>query len=369
MISNKWLTLYHYLCRQVTTFPTPQESETALNDKLMFLRAQFLKGTQEPDPQQVDWLEHEAFTLVVSDAIQNLSLTESDLAFLFDTLMAAQLCQLAMVMLNAHKDVMPAPTFHLRCGLVSQKLGDYELATTSFEQALENTPNDASTLCHLGFNALYQDQTEQATLYFEQSIAADPGFAGGYQNLAGLHYQQGDFSQAADFAEKAQQRAPTLAAAYITAISSLLALGKTLEADNWVTRAIENQVSSPELVRLAGICAHKNGRPQEALEALSHYLAHHPDSVDVLNIRAHVYAELKMYPQLEADIHQLRGFEPHDPWSLEQLFLCHFHAGKWADAQAVMVQLNRLAARYKITYREQLNTIYRKLSLNVVELS
>lgn len=209
MISNKWLTLYHYLCRQVTTFPTPQESETALNDKLMFLRAQFLKGTQEPDPQQVDWLEHEAFTLVVSDAIQNLSLTESDLAFLFDTLMAAQLCQLAMVMLNAHKDVMPAPTFHLRCGLVSQKLGDYELATTSFEQALENTPNDASTLCHLGFNALYQDQTEQATLYFEQSIAADPGFAGGYQNLAGLHYQQGDFSQAADFAEKrSKERQP-----------------------------------------------------------------------------------------------------------------------------------------------------------------
>ena len=124
-----------------------------------------------------------------------------------------------------------------------------------------------------------------------------------------------------------------------------------------------------ELVRLAGISAHQNGRCEEAIDALDHYLSHNPNSFDVLNIRAHVKAELGRFADLESDLKQLLVFEPHDEWSLEHLFLCYFHNKQWADAQAVMVQLNKLAARYKITYREQLNTINKKLSLDLVELS
>ncbi|KXF80852.1 tetratricopeptide repeat protein [Enterovibrio coralii] len=369
MISNKWLELYQYIQQHIESLPQESEVVELLNDRFMFLSAQFVTNETAKNKSQHDWLEHEAFTLVMSDVLQDLPLMKSQLTFLFETLMAAQLCQLAMVSINAYKMLLSEDDFKCKCGLVYQQLGDYDMAKSSLEESLALNAENPMTLCHLGFNFLFQGHTEEAIQCFEQSTDIAPDFVGGYQNLAGVHYQNGDFELAAKNAELAYSKDTSLVSTYITAVSSYLALGEKDKADQWINNAFENNVSSMELVRLAGIAAHQNGRLEEALEALNHYLEHNPESFDVLNIRAHVKAELKLYVELEADINQLRVFEPNDEWSLEQLFLCYFHTERWNEAQAVMVQLNRLAPRYKITYRDELNTIKKKLSIDVLELS
>ncbi|MBE1273599.1 tetratricopeptide repeat protein [Enterovibrio baiacu] len=369
MISTKWLELYRYINTQVDTLPAERLFLEQLNDKLMFISAQFLEKGKQPSTKQKDWLENEAFTLVFSDIIPTVKLTSAQLSFLFETLMAAQLCQLAMATINEHKPLLAEDDFKSKCGLVYQQLGDYDLAKATFEEAIALNDANPMTHCHLGFNFLYQGHTELAIECFKYSIEVGPEFVGGYQNLAGVYYQDGDFAQAAEFAERAFSKCTSLVSTYITAISSYLALGDKANAEAWINRAFEHNVTSMELVRLAGISAHQNGRCEEALEALDHYLSHNPNSFDVLNIRAHVKAELGHFGDLEADLKQLLVFEPHDEWSLEHLFLCYYHNEQWADAQAVMVQLNKLAARYKITYREQLNTINKKLSLDLIDLS
>ncbi|MGF1767006.1 tetratricopeptide repeat protein [Enterovibrio makurazakiensis] len=369
MISNKWLELYQYIQKHIETLPAESDIVELLNDRVMFLSAQFVNDVSAKNKNQQDWLEHEAFTLVMSNVVQQLSLTKPLITFLFETLMAAQLCQLAMVTINAHKSLLTDDDYTCKCGLAYQQLGEYDLAKTAFEESLSLNAENAMTLCHLGFNYLFQGQTEEAIHYFEQSTKIAPDFVGGYQNLAGVYYQNGDFALAAQNAELAFSKDTSLVSTYITAISSYIALGEKAKADKWVNAAFEHNVSSIELVRLAGIAAHQSGRLEEALEALNHYLAHKPESFDVLNIRAHVKADLKLYAELEEDIVQLRVFEPNDEWSLEQLFLCYFHTERWNEAQAVMVQLNRLAPRYKITYRDELNTIKKKLSIDVLELS
>ena len=368
MISSKWLELYQYITSHIDNLPAEKRIEEQLNDKLMFLSAQFLDKKKQ-DKNQIDWLEHEAFTLVLSDVFQKTSFTSSTLSFLFETLMAAQLCQLAMSMINHHKKVLPEEDFKTKCGLVYQQLGDYELAKTIFEEVLTLNNTNPMTHCHLGFTHLYLSNMELAIDCFEQSIEIAPNFVGGYQNLSGLYYQEGNFLKAAAYAEQAHSLDKKLVSTYITAISSYLALGEKNKAEQWINAAFDNHVVSMELVRLAGISAHQNGRCEEAIEALDHYLSVNPSCFDVLNIRAHAKADIKDYAKLEPDLKQLLIFEPHDEWSLEQLFLCYFHTEQWSEAQIIMVELNKLSAHFKITHRALLNTINKKLSLDILELS
>jgi len=369
MINSKWLELYRYMSSTVEHLPLASAVEVQLAEKMMFLSAQFLQGEQTPNKNQIDWLEHEAFTLVMSDVLQSLPIPLPQLNFLFETLMAAQLCQLTLGVLNCHQKTFSPEDFKTKSGLVYQQLGDYELAQNRFEEAMAIKPDEPMLQCHLGFNHIYTGNLELAIACFQTSIKVAPDFVGGYQNLAGVYYQEGEFALAADYAEQALKRDNSLPATYITAVSSYLALGEGDKAEQWVNAAFENQVTSMELVRLAGISAHRQGRPEEAIEALSYYLESHPSSFDVLSIRARAKAELKRYADLEGDLKQLLVFEPHDEWSLEQLFLCYFHTQQWSDAQVIMAELNKLAAHFKITYREQLNVIYKKLSLDVVELN
>ncbi|RJX75120.1 hypothetical protein DZ860_00070 [Vibrio sinensis] len=368
MISSKWLELYQYLNSQLPSLPSLQDVEPKLNDRLMFLNAQFGQRGQEQDKNQLDWLEHESFTLVLSELFESISITQSQLQFLFETLMAAQMCQLAMIATNLYKAQLPDDEFKSKCGLVYQQLGDYEMAKAMLQESIELNAQNPMVYCHLGFNFLYMNESELAIEQFQRCIDIAPDFIGGYQNLAGLYYQDSQFELAAKFAEQAFVCDKSLVSTYITAVSSYLALGQNDKADQWINTAFSNDISSIELVRLAGITAHQNGRFEEALDALDHYLLLKPESYDVVSIRARVKADLGQYHDLEDDIKQLLIFEPHDEWCLEQLFLCYFHTERWADAQLVMVELNKLAGHYKITYREQLNTINKALSLDLVEI-
>ncbi|GAL03839.1 TPR domain protein [Photobacterium aphoticum] len=335
----------------------------------MFLRAQFSKVSEQHDDNKTDWLEHESMTLVMSDLFVNLELNKAQVQFLFETLMAAQMCQLAMVVSNHFKAQLSDDEFKTQCGLVYQQLGDYDMAKSMLEEAIEINPANPMLICHLGFNHLFMGESDKATNLFKRATEIAPEFIAGYQNLAGLYYQAGDFELAANYAEQAYACDKSLVSTYVTAISAYLVLGNKDKAEQWINAAIDNQVSSIELVRLAGISAHQHGRLDEALEALDHYLAINPSSYDVLNIRTRVKVDLGQYQDLEADLKQLLSFEPHDEWCLEQLFLCYFHSQQWADAQRVMVELSRLTRHYKITYREQINTINKHLSLNVLEIS
>lgn len=368
MISTKWLELYLYLQNQLPSLPSQQDVEPKFNDRLMFLSAQFAQADREQDKNQLDWLEHESFTLVMSELFESLSITESQLQFLFETLMAAQMCQLAMIVTNLYKSLLSEHEFKSKCGLVYQQLGDYEMAKAMLQESISLNENSPMVYCHLGFNYLYQGDSDLAAEQFQRSIEIDGNFVGGYQNLAGLHYQDSKFELAAEYAEKAFICDQSLVSTYITAVSSYLALGQNDKADQWITMALNHDISSIELVRLAGITAHQNGRLDEAVEALDHYLLFKPESYDVVSIRARVKADLRLYAELEQDIRQLLIFEPHDEWCLEHLFLCYFHTEKWAEAQLVMVELSKLAAHYKITYRDQLNTINKALSLDVIEI-
>ncbi len=368
MVHKKWLELYQYIQSHITTFPPSTDLEVLLDDQFERLSQQFVDDKKQPKKTQVDWLEHEAFTATLSERLRHSELTYHQTQFLFETVLAAQLGQLALTLINRQKPILSEAEYYQWSGLAYQQLGDYPLAKQSFENAVAKQPLSGLNHCYLGFVHLHLADADAAKQHFHRSIEVEPSFVGGYQNLAGLCYQDGEFEQSAGYAEQAFQLDKTLPATYITAVSSYLALGNKKRADQWIGYAFEHQVTSLELVRLAGITAHQNERHQEALAALNHYLSIKPESYDVLNVRAHVKAELGLHRELESDLKQLLVFEPYDEWSLEQLFLCYVATEQWQNAQLIMVDLNKQSAHYKLTYKEQLNLINKNLSLEVVEL-
>lgn len=369
MFASKWLDLYHHMTEISGQLSPISTFEQAFNLKISQLTQQFIDENSRRNKQQDDWISHEAFCMVVSSQLPNISLPACDIQKLFGLFFSAELLQLALSLMNTHKNKLTEDDYKSNCGLVYQKLGDYELANTMFNESIHIQPNNALYQNYLGMNALFQGQHEQAIACFQVSLKQDPEFVGGYQNLAGLYYQQSQFEQAAHYCEEAFKKDPTLSSTYITAISSYLALGNYQQADQWVDAAFSHHVTSIELVRLAGIVAHKNGRPEEAIDALNHYLNANPTAFDILHIRAQIKVELGMFLDLESDLTQLLSLETSNEWLLEQLFLCYFEQQKWAEAQLTMIQLSQLSPQYKITHRSLLDTLSKKLSIDILELN
>ncbi|GLO63517.1 hypothetical protein MACH09_40250 [Vibrio sp. MACH09] len=368
MISEKWYELYQYINDHIDDLPCESEITEKFNERLMFISRQF----SQPGPsayKQRDWLEHEAFTQVLGRVLQQVKLTKLQFYFLFDTLMAAELSQTAMVVTNTHESLLSPQELKCCSGRVHEQLGDHMTGRQMFEEAIAIDPANPTLYQYLGFNYLYSGEAEMATECFLESIEVAPEFIAGYQNLAGLAYQESDFEKALKYAELVFERDTSLPSTYITAISSCLALGLNGQADKWVALAFDHNVAAIELVRLAGITAHQNGRLEEALEALDHYLSVKENNFDAFYIRARVKAELDLYESLETDIKQLLVFEPHDEWCLEQLFLCYFQREQWLDAQQIMLELKKLSPQYQIIHKEKFNTINKRTSLNVVEIS
>ncbi|MGF1722992.1 tetratricopeptide repeat protein [Vibrio kyushuensis] len=368
MINNKWLQLYKHIKQNHSGLLPSITFSGLLIKKVELLKEQFSDLNTTDNPQHNDWLEHEAFTSVFSNLIRNMTVSKTDIDFLYETLMAAQLCQLALSIVNNHKQVLETDDLAFKTGVIYQKLGDYEHSKEKLEEALSINPLNDQAACYLGLNYMYTGETEHSISLLKKSIEINPNNAAGYQNLAGLYYQESEFEKSAELCEGVFVLNKSITAAYITAISSYLALNNIGYAERWIQRSISNNISSMELVRLAGISAHKAERYSESIEALSHYLSVYPESFDVLAIRARSKIALGLWSELEPDLKQLLSFDAHDVWVLEQLFLTHFHTKKWSEARVVMSELKKLGGTFKITYRNEIDAINQALSIEVLEI-
>ncbi|WP_237156757.1 tetratricopeptide repeat protein [Photobacterium leiognathi] len=106
----------------------------------------------------------------MSELFESLSITESQLKFLFETLMAAQMCQLAMIVTNLYKSLLSEHEFKSKCGFVYQQLGDYEMTKTMLQESISLNENSPMVYCHLGFNYFYQGDSDLAAEQFQRSI-------------------------------------------------------------------------------------------------------------------------------------------------------------------------------------------------------
>ena len=363
MISEKWLEFLRFLQQQSRVFAPEEQLLDSLNSKFAFLKSQFGNVNNGNDPRFLEWVEHEAFTSVLSDVLREQSFSQTELRQVFDLLLSVKLAQLALTVVTNHRQLLAEDEFALKRGMALQQLDENQQAEQAFATALSSNPDNHMALFYLGYSQLCVGEMEKATEYFKACVEKAPEFAGGYQNLAGCYYQESEFEQAAKCCEQAQRLDPTLGASYITAISSYLALGRLEAAGQWLQRARDNQVENIELSRLGGMWAHQSGKHQQAVSQLSRYLEITPHDFDVLAVRARALAADSQWQPLLADLKVLLELNPYDSWNLEQLFLASYHTGQWAQAEQAMFELCKQSDHYKITYRQQIDEVRKQQAI------
>ncbi|MGF1759515.1 hypothetical protein L4D76_16530 [Photobacterium sagamiensis] len=363
MISSKWFNLLDFLQQQTHKFASDAQLTDLLNSKFTFLKNQFSNVNHGNDPRYIDWIEHEAFTSVLSDVMREQSFSEAELGKAFDLLISAKLFQLVLSMVTNHQQLLADDEFEIKRGIALQHLGEYQQAEQAFSAANSLNPDNHMVLFHQGYIQVCNGNIEKATGYFKACIEKAPDFVGGYQNLAGCYYQDEEFEQAAQCCEQAHRIDSTIVSSYITAVSSYLSLGLLENAGDWLLRAREHQIENIELHRLGGIWAHQSGKHQQAISELTHYLEAKPEDLDVLAIRAQALAADNQWQPLLADLSRLLELDPYDRWNLEQLFLASYHTRQWAQAEQAMSELSKISAHYRVTYRSQIDDIRKQQAI------
>lgn len=368
MIEHKWLELLKFLQHRTHQFECDEPIIGLLNDKIVFLNEQFGNVNTINNPQYIDWIEHEAFSAVLNDVFKEQRFTEDEINSLFNSLISTKLYQLALSLVINNKDLIDVAEFDIKRGIILQNLGENEQARIAFSNAISNSPKNYLGHFHLGYIHLSQGDTEQAVKCFTECTQLAPDFVGGFQNLAGCHYQASEFEQAIDTCIQVYKIDSTLIACYVTAISSFLALNQLEGAKVWLDRAGNNQIESIELSRLSGIWGHQSKHYHQAVLDLSHYLTARPEDIDILAIRAQALAADGQWEPLLTDLKILLELDPHDAWSLEHLFLGNFHTERWAQAKVAMSQLSKISTHFKATYRSQMDEIRKQEAIVIVDI-
>ena len=368
MIEHKWLELLKYLQDRTHEFEYIESIVELLNGKVVFLNNQFGNVNTINTPQFIDWIEHEAFSAVLNDVFKVQNFTETEINSLFNALISTKLYQLALSLVINNKGVIDTAEFDIKRGIILQHLGESEQAEIAFYNVISNSPKNYLGHFHLGYIRLTQGDTEQAVKCFTECTQLAPDFVGGFQNLAGCHYQASEFEQAIDSCIQVYKIDPTVTACYVTAISSFLALKQLERAKVWLDRARVHQIETIELNRLRGIWAHQSQHDPEAILALSEYLEARPEDIDILAIRAQALAADGQWEPLLIDLKVLLELDPHDAWSLEYLFLANFHTQRWAQAEVAMSQLSKISTHFKATYRSQMDEIRKQEAIVIVDI-
>ena len=368
MIDNKWLELLGFLQKITHEFECNESIVDSLNDKVVFLNNQFGNINTASNPQYIDWIEHEAFSAVLNDVFKEQRFAEDEINILFNSLISTKLYQLALSLVINNKHHIDADEFDIKRGIILQHLGESEQAEIAFCNAISNSPKNYLGHFHLGYIRLTQGDTEQAVKCFTECTQLAPDFVGGFQNLAGCHYQASEFEQAIDSCIQVYKIDPTLIACYVTAISSCLALKQLERAKVWLDRARNSRIESIELSRLSGIWAHQSQHDAEAILALSKYLEARPEDIDILAIRAQALAGDGQWEPLLIDLKVLLELDPHDAWSLEHLFLANFHTQRWIQAEMAMSQLSKNSPQFKVTYRSQMDQVRKNQAIVMVDI-
>jgi tetratricopeptide (TPR) repeat protein len=99
-------------------------------------------------------------------------------------------------------------------GTVHLQKGEYDLAISEFNKALEINPRDANAYYNRGLAYWHEGKFDQAILDYSKAIEINPGLAEAYINRGSAYSKKKQYDQAISDYDKALERNPNLEVAY-----------------------------------------------------------------------------------------------------------------------------------------------------------
>lgn len=105
---------------------------------------------------------------------------------------------------------------HGELGYIYMRFGEYDLAKSELQKAIDLNPNDYVSYEHMGAVLLYSGHPKEALEWLKKYFEFDPDIsAGGYMNIGIAHYLNGDDVQAIHWLKQAATRWPTFLGCHI----------------------------------------------------------------------------------------------------------------------------------------------------------
>jgi len=175
--------------------------------------------------------------------------------------------------------------------------------------------------------------------FFEQSIAADPGFAPAHVGLS-AYYGITDSSPPAEAMPRARASAlraleldNTLAAAH-AALGYVHYFGdwNWVETERRFARAIELDPSDAWSRRWLALYMSAVGRSASAIEEIEHAIKLDPVSVSPYDAAGAIYFDARRFDKIVEMAERINELSPNDPRAVAHLATAYFHQRKWDEA-------------------------------------
>jgi adenylate cyclase len=105
---------------------------------------------------------------------------------------------------------------HGELGYIYMRFGEYDLAKTELQKAIDLNPNDRINYRHMGAVMLYAGQPTESLEWYDKVLEFDPYLSPGvYMNIGIAHYLKGDEDKAILWLKQATTRWPTFLGCHI----------------------------------------------------------------------------------------------------------------------------------------------------------
>jgi tetratricopeptide (TPR) repeat protein len=240
-------------------------------------------------------------------------------------------------------------------GDVARLSGDLPGATSSYNQALQLSPNLITAEIGLGLVAVGQGNWGVASGYF-QSAAAMPGGADDPMAqfwLGEAQLRQGSYAGATAAYNRALELRPQFPEAYLGLAQVQYALSGPRDALATVSRAVEQKADYAEALLFQGKMLQELGDRDGALAAYNNSIRANRRIAESYYRRGMVLLQINQYDEATSDFRQATGLQPNFPEAFYWLGRSYYAEGRLEPAlqafqQAVALNGNYLEAIFYV---------------------
>lgn len=214
----------------------------------------------------------------------------------------------------------PSARSYALLGLSYRNLGRFDEARRAFQEGVKKDARNASCLFNLGYIEERQGSYARAEELFHQALAASPGYADAWLELANLRIADKKFAEAADLLRKYIKLSRDPASGYYKLAMVERSLHQTQAANRDLLefQALSKGAAEPNPYRhLFEYLADRstlspNARAQQDLSELTHQLQQDPDQPENLYLLAKTELNLAQADQARKTIEQLDKLSAND---------------------------------------------------------
>jgi tetratricopeptide (TPR) repeat protein len=189
----------------------------------------------------------------------------------------------------------------------------YQNALAALQKALKSEPDSASLNYFLGVVQQSLGYFDLAKSSFSDALRLNPGMPEAAVALAAIETKYGDYENALRLASEALKTNPSLSLAYAASAQAWLAKGELQQGETLLQAALSRDPTSlPALAMLVSLCV-RQGRAQEPVERISKLVERYPRIAGLRFLLAVGHLALRDLEKSEASVRQAMALDPKTP--------------------------------------------------------